>query len=278
MIQRVNKELVSKQSAAKRVASNAPVPVAERKTAAATPQPRMIGRVRLVATSAVSDSAGSVVETVIAIIKNGLRTGRYAPGQRLIEGDICQQTESSRSSVREAMRRLAAEGLVELEHHKGARVRALGIEEALELYEVREVLEGLAARLAARNITRPGNRDRLTRLEENFDKSFDGSPAKYMAYNMAFHRLIVDIADNARLAQLYEQLELPAFLALLHVVVESPPVEVSRAEHRPIVEAILNGREAVAASSMQSHISKTARHVASQVNGTQLMRKPRGRT
>ena len=239
---------------------------------------RVVEHFRLTAMDDDAAPAGSVVETVIAIIKDGLRAGRYAPGQRLIESDLCAQTQSSRSSVREAMRRLAAEGLVELEHHKGARVRALGIGEVLDLYQVREALEGLAAKLAARNIDRPGNRERLVSLEETFDRNFDGSPSRYMTYNMAFHRLIIDLADNARLTQLFEQLELPGLLALLHVVVEPPPVAVSRAEHRPIVEAILNGREAGASAAMRAHIGHTARYLSDHAVGTQFKRKPRSKS
>ena len=196
----------------------------------------------------------------------------------MIEGDICLQTDSSRSSVREAMRRLAAEGLVEIEHHKGARVRSLGIDEVLELYQVREVLEGLSARLAARNIDRPGNREKLIRIENDFDKTFDGAPSKYMTYNVAFHRLVVELADNARLTELFEQLELPAFLSLLHVVVDPPSVDLSRSEHRPIVAAILAGREKAASTAMQKHISRTAQHVKDHAGETPLIRKtPPGR-
>ncbi len=245
------------------------------KVAAQGHKVRVVEHFRLMAIDDEAPPAGSVVETVISIIKDGLRAGRYAPGQRLIESDLCAQTQSSRSSVREAMRRLAAEGLVELEHHKGARVRALGIGEVLDLYQVREVLEGLAAKLAARNIDRPGNRERLVSLEESFDRNFDGSPSRYMTYNMAFHRLIIDLADNARLTQLFQQLELPGLLALLHVVVEPPPVSVSRAEHRPIVEAILAGRESVASAAMRAHIGHTARYLSDNAVGAQFKRKPR---
>jgi DNA-binding GntR family transcriptional regulator len=142
----------------------------------------------------------------------------------------------------------------------------------------KEALEGLAAKLAARNIDRPGNRERLVSLEETFDRNFDGSPSRYMTYNMAFHRLIIDLADNARLTQLFEQLELPGLLALLHVVVEPPPVAVSRAEHRPIVEAILNGREAGASAAMRAHIGHTARYLSDHAVGTQFKRKPRSKS
>jgi DNA-binding GntR family transcriptional regulator len=211
---------------------------------------------------------GSVVEGVISAIKWGLRTGRFAPGQRLIETDVCLQTGAGRSSVREATRRLAAEGLVELEHHKGARIRYLDLKEVLEIYQVREVLEGLAARLAARNASKTGNRERLLKLEREFDAEFEGSPSKYMAYNVAFHRTVLEIADNLRLVRLIEQLELPAFLSLLHVIVDPPAAELSRAEHRPIVKAIIAGKEKAAGEAMQKHIARTARYIRDHADDT----------
>ena len=130
----------------------------------------------------------------------------------------------------------------------------------LEIYEVRKVIEGLAARLAARNANKR-TIARLLKLERDYDASFDGSPSKYMAYNVAFHRTIVEMAGNTWLLQLIEQLELPAFLSLLHVIVDPPSAELSRAEHRPIVEAIVGGREKAASAAMEKHIARTARYV-----------------
>jgi DNA-binding GntR family transcriptional regulator len=232
----------------------------------------------VIASSDHPGSNGSVVESVIAAIKGGLRSGRFAPGQRLIENDVCEQIGAGRSSVREAMRRLAAEGLVDLEHHKGARIRYLDLEEVLEIYQVREVLEGLAARLAARNAGEARNCGRLLKLEREFDAGFDGSPSKYMAYNVEFHRTILEMAGNEQLVRLIEQLELPAFLSLLQVIVDPPAVELSRGDHRPIVEAIIAGKEKAACEAMRRHISRTARYLrdhADETNfGTRRKRAP----
>src|ERR1700756_4363238 len=72
----------------------------------------------------------SVVETVVDILRNEIRSRNLAPGQRLIEKEISDSVGASRASVREAMGRLEAEGLVEIEHQKGARVRRLSGQEA----------------------------------------------------------------------------------------------------------------------------------------------------
>jgi DNA-binding GntR family transcriptional regulator len=213
-------------------------------------------------------SDGSVVERTVHVIREGLRDGRYAPGQRLIEGELCAETGVSRSTVREALRRLAAEGFLEIEHHRGARIRRLALDEVLEIYAIRESLEGLAAQLAARSIKNGGNCDRLLQLERKFDAGFDGSPQRYMAYNVEFHRVIVDMSGNAKLLNLIEQLELPAFLSLLRIIVEPSAMHLSRGEHRPIVSAIVDGDERAARKAMQDHIGRTARYIRAQADDT----------
>src|SRR5260370_21163593 len=92
----------------------------------------------------------SVVERVIVYIRTGIRDGRLALGQRLIESELQAALHVSRGPIREAVRRLAAENVLRIELHKGARVRRLTATEIKSIYEVREVLEGLACRLAAK--------------------------------------------------------------------------------------------------------------------------------
>src|SRR5262245_60220482 len=125
--------------------------------------------------------AESRVETIIRHIKLNIRNGGYAAGQRLIEADVQRLTGASRGPVREAMRRLGAEGLVEIHHQKGARVRRLTRTEVENLYDVRAVIEGLAAQRAATHYKDPQFRNGLRALEKSFAKDFDGSPQSYMA-------------------------------------------------------------------------------------------------
>src|ERR1700757_2731392 len=93
-------------------------------------------------------SSVSVVEKIVDAIRSDIKAGRVAPGQRLIESEIRVALGASRPSIRDAMRRLEAEGLVEVEHHKGARVRPLTPADTEHIYQIREALEGVAARLA----------------------------------------------------------------------------------------------------------------------------------
>src|SRR5947209_9448831 len=82
-------------------------------------------------------------------LRDAIVTGRFQPSERLIEADVARELGVGRSAVRTALARLEHEGLVEHERHRGARVRLVGAQEAVEILETRAVLEGLAARHAA---------------------------------------------------------------------------------------------------------------------------------
>ena len=125
---------------------------------------------------------------MIAHIRKSIREGRFAPGQRLIESELQLALGVSRGPIREAIRRLSADNILQIELHKGARVRRLTAAEIKSSYEVREALEGLACRLAAEN--RKPSDTRLSTLERTFDETFDGTAKSYLHYNGQFHRLI----------------------------------------------------------------------------------------
>src|SRR5262245_43090553 len=92
---------------------------------------------------------GGTVEYILEHLRSGVLQGLYAPGQRLIEADLTQELRVSRGPLREAFRRLSAEGLLEIVPHRGAMVRRLTLREMRELFQIRLGLEMLAARLAS---------------------------------------------------------------------------------------------------------------------------------
>jgi DNA-binding GntR family transcriptional regulator len=101
---------------------------------------------------------GETVDFVVDEIREGILSGRYAPGQRLIGRDLTEYVGFSRGPVREALRRLSAEGLIEIVPNRGAVVRHLTRKQVEDLFVVRKNLEGLAARLAAERIHEGKNR------------------------------------------------------------------------------------------------------------------------
>ena len=105
--------------------------------------------------AAKSDGSPGVVYRGIV---DGLYRGRYVPGQRLVEADLTRDFEVGRGSVREALSRLAAEGLVSMNLHRSATIRSLSRAETRDLVALLEVLNGFAARLAAERVEEGNNR------------------------------------------------------------------------------------------------------------------------
>ncbi len=99
-------------------------------------------------------------------VVQGLYRGSYVPGQRLVEADLTKKWNVSRGTVREALNRLSAEGIVTLSRHRGAAIRVLDREEMRDILEVLESMIGMAARLAAKRIGEDAHR---TRFIESFE-------------------------------------------------------------------------------------------------------------
>lgn len=154
-----------------------------------------------------AESAGrgaeSSADKVFRGIVRGLYDGRYVPGQRLVEADLTHDFKVSRGSVREALNRLRAEGIVRLNLHRGAHIRSLTREEAFEIMDLLEVLIGLAARLAAQRIDLRGHRALLQQCvaqladHERHAQFFD-----FVRARNAFYRALLEIAGSSELKRL----------------------------------------------------------------------------
>lgn len=201
----------------------------------------------------------SAVERVVRALRDGMTNRRFAPAQRLVEADLTAELGVSRGTLREAFRRLAADGLIEIVPNRGAIVRRLSASDVLELFEVRRQLEGLSAKLAARSIAMPGVRDAFTRATAPI---WSDAPRRlikdYMNENSAFHEAVYDAAGNRQLAQVSRQLQLPAIMNQLDNLLTPAALEESVAEHRLIARAILDGREDEAEQNMHKHLERAA--------------------
>jgi DNA-binding GntR family transcriptional regulator len=110
-------------------------------------------------------------QQVLDVLRNAILDNRFKPGDRLIERELCELTGVSRTSVREALRHLESEGLVHNIPNRGPTVATLTLEEAQHVYEIREVLEGLAGRLFAQRATDRQVND-LRKASEGLQKAF----------------------------------------------------------------------------------------------------------
>ena len=139
-------------------------------------------------------------------LRQAILAGDMAPGQRLVEEELAGMLGVTRASLRAALFDLAAEGLVERIPNRGARVRAVTLDEAVAITECRMALEGLCAAKAAERVTAP-DAARLRQLGDEMERSVaDGELLKYSALNHELHRLVREISGQAVAARLLERL------------------------------------------------------------------------
>lgn len=175
-------------------------------------------------------------ETVYRSLCENLRNGRYRPGDHLREEEVAQQLEVSRTPVREAFNRLLSRGLLKPASGRGLVVRSLDMTEIFELYAVREILEGAAARLAAQHASQP-EIEVLSDLEDSFETHLDDY-TELARINRRFHETIVAAAKNRYLETALQELQ--DGIALLGSTTFSVPGRPAPAakEHREIIVAI----------------------------------------
>jgi DNA-binding GntR family transcriptional regulator len=199
---------------------------------------------------------------VVTTVREGVRSGRYVPGQRLVEADLMQELGIGRNALREALSRLRSDGFVQIEAHRGASIRRLTREDVSQLYELREVLEGLASRLAAERIDAADHRDRLLKaLDSMHEIARTAELPAYMDENIRFHRAIVELSGHPRLEELVDQLQIQTFRIQFRSAAASHDRtsmrDYSVTEHQSLAEAILDGDGARAEELMRRHLRHT---------------------
>ncbi|MXQ14356.1 FCD domain-containing protein [Microvirga makkahensis] len=165
-------------------------------------------------------------------------SGSFAPGERINENQLAQKLGTSRGPIREAVRALEGSGLVVSIPNRGSFIRRLSIEEALEIYEVRSVLFGLAGQLLAMRVT-----DKQIKQMGEFVAGMEKASRKqdfeaYYPLNLALHEFIVDSAGNTTLAQHYRSLVKKLHLFRARSLVQGGGLAVSNKEHREMLAAI----------------------------------------
>ncbi|GIL00103.1 MAG: GntR family transcriptional regulator [Alphaproteobacteria bacterium] len=205
-------------------------------------------------------ATGGKGQGIVDHLAAAIRDGRYAPGQRLVEAELTAEFGVSRGPVREALRRLAAEGLVEIVPHRGALVRRLSLTEALELFEIRTELEALAARRAAARMGEACVRERFQRdTAPIWREAARYSTADYLAENRGFHAAIYAAAGNSQLARVNRQLQLALILSQISPALTAETIAASLAEHRAIARAIAAGDAAAAEAASRAHMDRASR-------------------
>jgi DNA-binding GntR family transcriptional regulator len=194
---------------------------------------------------------------VVANLRQAILDRRLAPGQRLIERELVDLTGVSRTSVREALRELAAEGLVTAIPHKGMVVSSVSPQEARQLYQVRSALEALAGRLFTENAS-PAQRKALVRALERVERqAAKGTPI--LAAKDHFYEVLFEGGGNEALRSIVGGLH--ARVSMLRSLSTSVPgrLEHSIEELRAIVDAVLANDAAAAAAACARHVEEAGR-------------------
>lgn len=200
--------------------------------------------------------AMSRVDAIAEELREDIRTGRLVSGQRLIEADLTERFTISRGPLREALRRLTAEGLVELQHNRGARVRQLTDDEVVALFQVREALEGMAARLAADAVAEGrANPQSLQTIVRRMDRALDqGKIGEYRVLNQQFHDLLMEMGGNDRLSGMARQLQTAVGRVQSATSLDLGAQRAGQSDHRRIAKAITAADGNAAEKAMRAHI------------------------
>lgn len=196
-------------------------------------------------------------ELVFASLRDAIWEGRFAPGERIPEEEIARSLGVSRTPVREALRRLQERGLLVIGAGRSLVVAELTRQQVLELYAMREILEGSAARFAAQHADQ-AEIDMLHRLLDEFDKH-PNNARTLIALNRRFHAAVCEAAHNryliATLAGMHDA------MALLHSNTFRMPNRRSQsdAEHRRIVTAIERRDPDQAETAARQHVRQAQR-------------------
>jgi DNA-binding GntR family transcriptional regulator len=175
---------------------------------------------------------------VLAAIRDAITQGEFAPNQRLVEADLSEQFGASRSGVRSALFELANEGLVERVQNRGARVRAVTLDEAIEISEVRMVVEGLCAAKAAEHITD----EEITELRALGTAMrtavADGHVLRYSELNQTLHLRVLQISGQSTASGVLERLRAQNVRHQFRLALVPGRPDVSLAEHLAIIDEI----------------------------------------
>jgi DNA-binding GntR family transcriptional regulator len=187
-------------------------------------------------------------------LREEIISGRLTPGTELQEVALAESLGVSRGPVREALGRLAAQGLVTVRPRRGAVVRALSAEEFLEAYQVREALEVMSVRLAVPKFTPDDVADMQRLIEEMSGFADAGDVQGFFEANAAFHQLFFEVAGNRMLTELYRQLRGQIDRHRLRSLQLRGNVRRSISEHRAILRAVRAGDAERAVHLVAEHV------------------------
>ena len=193
-----------------------------------------------------------LADSVYSQLRDEIRSGRLPSGTPLAEKSLAENLKISRTPIREALRRLQEDGLVEIKHGRGAWVRAVSFREIIEVYEIRELVEPYAAHLAASNLS-PDSARQLREMLDNFvEASRQPGISLRWQVDAKLHDVILEAAGNALLREMVWDLRMQTERAFTYM--QESRLELFRQEHVQLINTILSGDGDAAEELMREHL------------------------
>ena len=203
-------------------------------------------------------------EIVYEELKRQIMVGEIAPGTRMMEVDLADEMGVSRTPVREAIRKLEKEGLVTIEPRRGAYASDISAKDMVDVLEVRQDLEGMAAGLAAQKIAE-GDILQLKDMTRRYKEAVEaGDIEEIIKQDEDFHKFIVGLSDNKTLIKMVSQVQELALRFRYIYYDDFSRFKNQPLEHQEIVEAIMSGDANSARRFAEVHISKLKDFVKSE--------------
>ena len=201
----------------------------------------------------------TIADTIARQLADQILTGELAPGERIEEKRVTEQFGVSRTPVRDALRQLAATGLVAIQPHRGVTVVDLEVEQLSDMFEAQAEIEGLCAGLSAQRMSSIERRKLQLVAQGSESAVTSGDQALYSDANEHFHHLIYAGSHNETLEQIAVNLwnRVAPFRRSVFFQ-RGKRMEKSFDEHSGIVEAIVAGDEAAARRAMREHITNSS--------------------
>ena len=194
-------------------------------------------------------------DVVFNTLRDAILTGKLIPGERLMENQLAEKLGVSRTPVREALRMLELENLVELVPRKGAQVLDMSEKDIVNILEVRSALEGLATSLACKKMTKE-DLQQLKNMEVDFEKAVaDNDVDHFVDIDEDFHDLIFAATENDKLISIFRNLRIQLYrYRMAQAKNNETSMSTIVAHHRSIIRAIENHDAEEGASIAQGHI------------------------
>ena len=194
-------------------------------------------------------------DVVFNTLRDAILTGKLVPGERLMENQLAEKLGASRTPVREALRMLELENLVELVPRKGAQVLDMSEKDIVNILEVRSALEGLATSVACKKMAKE-DLQQLKNMEVDFEKAVaDNDVEHFVDIDEDFHDLIFAATENDKLINIFRNLRIQLYrYRMAQAKNNETSMSTIVAHHRSIIRAIENHDAEEGASIAQGHI------------------------